>query len=149
MIPYSGNKVLMQLRDFNSDIVYPGKWGFFGGSIEEDELPREAAKRELREEIEYEPDMFYELNIGAIPDLSNTRSYSYFCELKVSLNQLVLHEGHDFGLFSLDEIMTNNLYSGRLKEYVPVIPSVYITDCVRDLFKKVDEMALSKTHPKG
>ncbi len=132
----------MQLRDFCPDIVYPGKWGFFGGSIEEGELPYEAAKRELHEEIDYEPDMFHELNIGSIPDLTNTKSYSFFCELKVPLNQVVLHEGYDLGLFSLDEIMTNNLYSGRRKKYVPVIPSVYISDSVRSLFKKIGEMVI-------
>ncbi len=149
ILPYVGGKVLMQLRDFNPDILYPGKWGFFGGSIEEGELPYEAAKRELREEIGYEPDILYELNSGPIPDLSSTISHSFFCQLKVSLDQLVLHEGYDLGLFSLNEIMANNLYSGRRKESVPVIPSLYISDSVRDLFQKIGEMALSQTYPKG
>jgi len=43
----------MQLRDFKFYIVYPGMWGFFGGSIEDGEDPKEAAMRELFEEIGY------------------------------------------------------------------------------------------------
>jgi 8-oxo-dGTP diphosphatase len=44
-------EVLLQLRDNNSDIPYPGRWCLPGGHLEEDEEPAAAAVRELREEM--------------------------------------------------------------------------------------------------
>ena len=38
---------LMQLRDDNPSIVFPGHWGLFGGTIEIGESTCEAASREL------------------------------------------------------------------------------------------------------
>ena len=45
---------LLQLRDFNSSIIYPGHWG----AIEEGESPETAISRELIEEIGYAPGVF-------------------------------------------------------------------------------------------
>jgi len=39
ILPYSQEKILLQLRDFNPRIVYPGCWGFFGGTVETNETP--------------------------------------------------------------------------------------------------------------
>tara|TARA_Y100000310_G_C20165400_1_gene571120 strand:+ start:81 stop:470 length:390 start_codon:yes stop_codon:yes gene_type:complete len=49
---YDKGKILLQHR---ADDVkrFPGKWGFFGGGIEEGETPEEAVKRETKEELEY------------------------------------------------------------------------------------------------
>ena len=44
-------EILLQQRDFNKKIPYPGYWNFFGGLIENDEKPIDALKRELSEEI--------------------------------------------------------------------------------------------------
>ena len=53
IIPYVDGKVLLQLRDPKPDIIFPGQWGFFSGSIEEDETQEQAAWRELWEELQY------------------------------------------------------------------------------------------------
>ena len=45
------NLYLMQLRDDEPSIVFPGQWGLFGGTIEIGESTCEAASRELEEEI--------------------------------------------------------------------------------------------------
>ncbi|MDP2860624.1 MAG: NUDIX domain-containing protein, partial [bacterium] len=50
---YDNNgKMLLQHRDENIAIL-PGHWSFFGGKIEENEMPEEALKRETKEELEY------------------------------------------------------------------------------------------------
>jgi len=64
MIPTDGAKVfiknkklgkyLFQLRDDKPDIPNPNCWGLFGGGIKQGEVPLEALKRELREEMNIE-----------------------------------------------------------------------------------------------
>lgn len=44
-------RYLMQLRDDRPDVSMRGYWGLFGGRIENDEKPRDALMRELREEL--------------------------------------------------------------------------------------------------
>ena len=46
------NLYLMQLRDDEPSIVFPGQWGLFGGTIESGESVCEAASSELEEEVE-------------------------------------------------------------------------------------------------
>lgn len=43
---------LLQHRDANPEIFFPDHWTFFGGAVEDDELPLAALVRELSEEIE-------------------------------------------------------------------------------------------------
>ena len=44
-------KYVLQLRDGKKGICHPLMWNFFGGKINDDESPVEAAKREIFEEI--------------------------------------------------------------------------------------------------
>src|SRR5207245_9204935 len=41
----------LQLRDNRPDIAAPGHWALFGGSLDGDETPRLAVRREIREEL--------------------------------------------------------------------------------------------------
>jgi 8-oxo-dGTP pyrophosphatase MutT (NUDIX family) len=43
-------RVLMQLRDDNPQIMFPGHWGITGGAALEGETPEQTARREVREE---------------------------------------------------------------------------------------------------
>ena len=46
-------RILLQKRDDNPLIYYPGHWGIFGGQIEKSESPDRAAIREIDEELIY------------------------------------------------------------------------------------------------
>ena len=70
-LSYVNGKALMQLQDMKEGIDFPGYWGFFGGSIDEGEVPEEASKRELLEEIGYNPTVMHELGFEIISDLDN------------------------------------------------------------------------------
>jgi len=139
VLPYVENKVLMQLREFKSYIVFPGKWGFLGGSVEDGEEPKEAAWRELFEEIGYRPADLHKLGTEQKPELGNIISHSFFCSLTTPVEELVLNEGLDLGLFKLEEIMTKELYSRKMERSFPVIPSKYIVSTIQKLLTRLNK----------
>ena len=51
LIIFSNSSVILQLRDNKSHISYPGKWGYFSGSLNNGENYYCAAMRECREEL--------------------------------------------------------------------------------------------------
>lgn len=141
VLPCVGDKVLMQLRDHNPNIAFPGRWGFFGGSIESDEKAKETAERELLEEIGYRPKILYSLAVDKIPELAII-SYSFFCPLRVPIDKLVLNEGLDFGLFTLQEIRSKRLFSVKTNRNFPVIDNPYIEYLVKKLMQKANEIKI-------
>ncbi|NET55881.1 MAG: NUDIX domain-containing protein [Symploca sp. SIO2E6] len=116
-ILYTTDQFLLQLRDNIPGIVYPGCWGLFGGHLEAGEVPEAAVKRELIEEINYSP-----------PSVAQFRSYVnadvirhvYHAPLTVKLNQLVLGEGLDMGLLTLEEIRQGKGYSEKADQVRPL-----------------------------
>jgi len=50
VIPYFGQKILIQKRDFKKKIYYPGFWGLFSGKVKRRETYKLAAIREFKEE---------------------------------------------------------------------------------------------------
>lgn len=140
VLPYVDNKVLLQLRDIKEGIVFPGHWGFFGGSIEARESPEDAAKRELTEEIGYEPASMFKLSFDIISDLGNLPSYAFCCPLAIPVKETKLMEGLDLGLFSLEEVMKNELYSYKMKRPFPVIESPFFLNTIQKLLKHIKNM---------
>ncbi|MEH2144930.1 NUDIX hydrolase [Nostoc sp.] len=116
-ILYQKNKFLMQLRDNIPGILYPGYWGLFGGHIEPDETPDLAVKREILEEIGYNLPSFVEF--GCYPNERVVR-HVFHAPLLVELNQLVLNEGWDMGLLTLEDINQGNCYSENAGEVRPL-----------------------------
>jgi 8-oxo-dGTP pyrophosphatase MutT (NUDIX family) len=118
--PVKNSMVLMQLRDFDERIAYPGQWAFFGGQVENDESPLQAAYRELKEEIGYIP--------SEIALLGKTRSeeklsddvtlihHIYSCKLRVPIEALSLNEGIDLKLVSKEEFASGKIYSQKLRQ---------------------------------
>jgi len=139
ILPYIQSKVLMQLRDAKKGIVFPGCWGFFGGSINEGETPEDSARRELLEELEYAPGVIHKLNTERILDSENLVSHSFYCPLTEPPQQMRLKEGMDLGLFSLEEVVSKKLYSNRFRKLFPVAAPVYIPNTVRMLMKRLEK----------
>ncbi len=120
-ILYQDGKFLMQLRDNIPSIIFPGYWAFFGGHIEPGETPEVAVQREVLEEIGYTlPPTFAKFG-----DYTDERAFRHVfsAPLTVNLNQLVLNEGWDMGLLSLDDIKKGECYStaaGEVRSLTPI-----------------------------
>ena len=116
ILPRDG-KFLMQLRDDIPTILYPGLWGLFGGHIEAGETPEIAVRREIMEEIGYEL-----TNPQKFDCYSDDRiiRHIFYEPLTVSVDRLVLAEGWDLGLISLDQIKSGYAYSPIAKSERPL-----------------------------
>ena len=93
--------LVMQLRDFKADIVDPGKWGCFAGAVETNENPDSAVKREISEETGLCVSVLEKIAVFHI------------------LNRQ-LQEGADWGVFSIEEILSGLLYSRRFSKFFPL-----------------------------
>ncbi|HEY9658085.1 MAG TPA: NUDIX hydrolase [Allocoleopsis sp.] len=113
-----GDRFLLQLRDDNPNIFYPGHWAFFGGHLEPGEAPDVAMQRELLEEIGYQPPAIHLLGSYQL-DLAIVR-HVFYAPLTVGLEQLELNEGMDMGLATLEDVQQGSLYSSRLGEMRPI-----------------------------
>lgn len=116
-ILYQNNKYLMQLRDNIPNIAAAGCWGLFGGHLEINETPEIAVVREVIEEIGYElPSV---IKFGIYADDRVIR-HVFQAPLLVGLDQLVLNEGWDMGLLTLEDIQRGNCYSNIAGEFRPL-----------------------------
>ena len=100
-------RFLLQHRDDKPDIANPGRWGTFGGAIEPYETPAAGFRRELREELAWEPRSFalyasYPFDLAGHPQLI----YMFSAVVDVRRDQLVLGEGQGFDFFAPDELPT-------------------------------------------
>lgn len=107
----------MQLRDNTPGIVYPGHWGLFGGHLEPGETPEAALQRELLEEIGYV--VRSPVKFGCYND-SKVIRHVYHAPLRVELHQLVLQEGWDLGLLTLDDIDRGSAFSTKAGTMQPL-----------------------------
>lgn len=109
-------EVLLHLRDGNTT-VNPHKWGFFGGTSEENESPKECCVREWREELginisteELVPLCSY-LNVER-----NTFRHVFYIESTLKKEEMVLGEGADFDWISLDKVFDFDLTVSTRKD---------------------------------
>jgi 8-oxo-dGTP diphosphatase len=114
-----GHRYLMQLRDNDPRILYPGYWGLFGGHIEPGETPEIAVIREVAEEIGYQLPPAPKFGIYA--DETVIR-HVFHAPLTVTLPQLSLNEGWDMGLLSLADIAQGQHYSPIARQTRPIGP---------------------------
>ena len=112
-ILHQQGRFLLQLRDDIPNILYPGYWGLFGGHLEPGETPIEGLRRELLEEINY-----------TVSDSQLFRCYAdervvrhvFHSPLTVATSELVLGEGQDLELVSIEEIRRGCCYSPKANQ---------------------------------
>jgi 8-oxo-dGTP diphosphatase len=118
-ILHQGDRFLMQLRDDLPTIAWPGHWAFFGGHLESGEDPATAVYRELQEEIGYDAPP---LALFRRAEADTVVRYIFHGPLVVPVEQLVLSEGLDLGLWSVADIQRGRRYSARAGEDRPIGP---------------------------
>lgn len=116
----SRGQVLLQQRDDNPAIRYPGHWSLFGGTIEEGESAETAVAREVQEEIDFEMK-----NFGLFREFvqNNKREFAFVGELSAELEELTLSEGQGMNVFypsQLPELLIRPDDEETLKEYFGV-----------------------------
>jgi 8-oxo-dGTP pyrophosphatase MutT (NUDIX family) len=94
-------QILVQQRDDNPNIRYPGHWALFGGTIEDGESPYAAARREIQEEIGYNV-----ATLGLFREFvqNDKREFAFVGEIDASLAELCLNEGQGMDFVSPDEL---------------------------------------------
>jgi NDP-sugar pyrophosphorylase family protein len=110
-------QVLLQQRDDNPAIRYPGHWSLFGGTIEDGESASEAVAREVKEEIDFDMQ-----NFGLFREFvqNNKREFAFVGELTATLDQLTLSEGQGMNVFhpsQLKELQIRPDDKETLEEY--------------------------------
>lgn len=97
----SRGQILLQQRDDNPAIRYPGHWSLFGGTMENGESAAAAVAREVKEEIDFEM-----RNFGLFREFvqNNKREFAFVGELSSELQELTLSEGQGMNLFYPSEL---------------------------------------------
>ena len=95
-------QILLQKRDEEPEM---GKWVLFGGGVEPGETEIEAARREIKEELNYGIE-----NISLFKRYENNgiEQPIFIAGDTVELNELSLHEGLEMNFFASRDVTTMN-----------------------------------------
>lgn len=101
----------MQLRDQAPDIAYSGCWGLFGGQAKGDEDPVETLRRELLEELNFNPGQltFFTSIYYDLTPRGQERKFRAYFETPLSEDEykgLTLNEGTGMALLPISEIIS-------------------------------------------
>lgn len=116
---YQGSRLLLQLRDNIPEIIYPDRWGLFGGTVDEGETPAEAMKREIEEELCWTPPEPKYMLTWEAPERGCT-TYIFGIPLTVPTSELTLTEGQALQLFTFEEL-TQLLLVPKIPRMLPQV----------------------------
>lgn len=105
IIQNSKGEVLLYLRDDKENLSYPNQWAILGGEVEENETPEQTIKREMKEEIEFDPDPIFKFREY---DTKHGRHILFYTFADLNIDETPLHEGQKIDYFSWDEIQKMN-----------------------------------------
>ncbi len=93
-------RVLLQMRDDVPHIAAPGKWGLFGGGIEDGETPHVAVVRELEEEtgLVHPADSFTPIYASLTGEPNWGLLYIFHLKADLDARDVVMLEGGGFAL---------------------------------------------------
>ena len=107
----------LQLRSNIPSIPNPDRWGFFGGHIEEGESAEDGALREIHEELDCRLNPSRLQAVERFRREPNTHYSVFHYAVEHELNQAELHEGEDFDLFDLEQILSGQIRGKEVVSY--------------------------------
>ena len=78
------------------------------------------------------------LGVDSIAELDNLISHSYYCKLTTQVEKIVLGEGMDAALVSLENVLSKKLYSKKIQKSFPVIPLPYILKTIKRFLNTIN-----------
>ena len=116
------NHVLLLLRDNKVDIPFPNMWDIPGGRVENGEIPEEAVRREMNEEMGIYD--LGEIELFKIYTSENLTDYIFWKRIDLNTAEIDLKEGQRIEYFDLERIRNTNLafnYNLVLEEFFSMI----------------------------
>ncbi|HLC69714.1 MAG TPA: NUDIX hydrolase [Patescibacteria group bacterium] len=128
LLETKNKEIILQQRDTNPSVINSGKITTFGGSVKSTETPRQAAARELQEELSLKIDPKEFVDFGVYTKDKDTHGQDRICNISllrnISTDKLIVNEGIGFVLVSEQtKLETLNL-------------SVLTKEILHDYFKK-------------
>ena len=97
-------RIAMQLRDNKPGLPAANKWGLFGGLIDGNQTPKDAALREIQEElgVSLDPERLSLYRTHYIPE-QNLTTWIFHCPVEGDLDHAVLREGQTWAFIAEDD----------------------------------------------
>jgi len=99
------NELVLHRRDNKPGIASPGKLSLFGGHMEGQESPREAAIRELQEEISLDVS---QLSLEHVCDFSDANKDYFMFKTMVPTSDFEVYEGVGSEVYAIEEALARD-----------------------------------------
>ncbi|MBP7875658.1 NUDIX hydrolase [Candidatus Woesebacteria bacterium] len=118
LVQDQNHNYLLHLRDGNTKVM-TNQWSFPGGAIENNETPKSAAVRELKEETNLAAEDISE--IACIPYDADWNTYIFLAQVNMKNQKVKVGEGADLKFFSKTEVqmlLTTLNYTNPFLEFI-------------------------------